>query len=225
MAITWHADATPSTNTTAGTSSTVANLVVTAGDFIIVGIATVNTAVSAVSDTINTYRLAAGPITNGTSIRISVWCALAKTSTTITTITATVGSSRRSMTASSYSGAVQPDDFEGTFTGSATPITGSTITDDNNNFAILVGGGQGTTTYAASVGNLRGNIAGGGSTTPGVFIADNTSATPASTTVSVTITNSTWSAAMMELRNVPFFNYINAGQTQPVINPIEIVDY
>lgn len=229
MAVSFHAVATSGGSTTAATSGTCTSLVVTAGDVILVCIATITTTISQVTDTSSNIYTPCTTFVNTGTTSCQIWKALAKTTTTITTITATFGNSRWSMVAASYSGVLQTGGFAGTNTGSASPATGQNVIEDPNNFFILGGSARGTVTYTANTGNLRTSRAGGGTTSPGAFIADNTSASGGATvTVSVNLSSSaSWGTTEVELFNVPKLETWHVGQINPpaLQEPIEIVEY
>lgn len=181
----------------------------TTGNTLLVFAAGVGTNISSVTDNAtggsNVYTKLAGPSTN--TVEGSMWgTAPGGVKAGVTTITVTFASSTRSNAGVvEYSGAKSFGNVNNSSTGSSTNPNAAVTTQDNNN--IIVGGfsREGTSTWSAhsGQGTLRKNQAGGGSTTPGIGIVDNTSATPASVTVGATVSSTgVWCGCAVELRSV-----------------------
>lgn len=123
----------------------------------------------------------------------------------VTSITVTFASSTRSAaTYLEYSG-VNAYGQNVIASGSSTNPNASITTQDNNNLVLCGMSREGTSTWSAHSGQgaLRESLAGAGSTTPGIGVAENTSATPASVTAGATISSSgAWIACAIELRSI-----------------------
>lgn len=228
MAIAWTTNvATSGGSTTAATSGTCTSLVVTKGDLILVFIGTIATTITSVTDTANNKYSPASAFVNTGTVSGQLWKAWALTTTTIATITANFGSSRWGMIATGYSGVPQTKDFSGTATGSsATPSLTDTL-EDANNWVVTGLCVRGSTTITANTGNLRTSRAGGGTTSPGIAIVDNTAAS-GSVVTSITITSASWGATGEQFATVPAQDFIQAGfqnDTLQEINPVSILDY
>ena len=215
MAIAFVSGAFSTATTTASATKTVA-ITAVAGDTIIILGFSVGQAITGVSDTAgNVYGKLQSAVIN--TVAASCWgtaVGAVKTSGSITITVTFAASVRNTVCAMQYSGALGYG-HTGTNTGTSTSPSLSITTQDNNNFVVVGLTDEGTATWASSVGNLRENQAGPGSTTPGGAGLDNTSATPASVTNTATLSVSkAWAAIGMELRTVKPSTFV--GQNYPV---------
>src|SRR5438876_5474351 len=192
-----------STAMTTGSTSCAATLPsVTAGNtnIVVVALRQVGSPVSTISDGASTYSREVSK--NNTTARTEIWSAkVAAGASTTVTVTLSAGS-EIVCAVSQYSG-VGALGLTNTNSGSGTALTVSVTTQDNNNWVVAGFAQQGTTgTLSAQTGTLRQvKVTTGASYWVKGALTDNTSATPASVTNSVTATQSTnWAAAALELR-------------------------
>jgi hypothetical protein len=186
-------------SSTAATTYTIAPTGISAGNTIIVAVATVNTTSNQPTDTLgNTYVSLGTVLSSGSTDRITLWgCVYSNGASP--SITCTFGSSRYSIVVWSYSG------VGGFNTGNEKTNTGSstswTVTLPNalasGSWTLAAGGTYGTSTFPGTglTGNLRTSLAGAGSTTPGACIMDATGLTCAQTLG----TSNAWTAVAVEM--------------------------
>src|SRR5438876_5879886 len=195
-----------STAMTTGSTSCAATLPsVTAGNTNIVVVALRQSGgaapVSTISDGASTYSREVY-MDNAGNARTEIWSAkVAAGASTTVTVNLAAGSEVVCAVAQ-YSG-VGALGRTSTNSGSGTAPTVSVTTQDNNNWVVAGFAHQGATgTLSANQGNLRQvKVTTGASYWVKGALTDNTSATPASVTNSVTATQSTnWAAAALELR-------------------------
>lgn len=188
------------------TAATTGSVTVTAsiGDTIIVAIALVGLAPTSVTDNASTPNIytrigAASSNTEEVVLFVSRNIAHAPTS-----VTATFPSSRFAIAVSTYTGVASFGRFAASAGGATSPATINGSTQDANNWVVGAFANKGTATWGASTGNLRENVAGGGTTTPGAAIVDSGNQTSASGSVTVAATESAanaWAATYIELRS------------------------
>lgn len=193
-----------STSSTTASTSCAVTYSPTAGNTIVGWAAGVGVDVSSVTDSASSTYIRLTPANNHT-ITGSLWGLLSVPSG-VTSITFTMASStRRACGVVEYSGVRAFGAYDGTATASSASPQDSITTHDNNDVIVVGMSREGTSTWSthSGVGTLRKNLAGGGSTTPGIGLSDNTSATPASVSAGATISSSgTWIASGVELRAV-----------------------
>lgn len=169
------------------------------GETIIVAVGTVNTTSNAPTDnatpSTNIYVQIATAVVN--TEKITFWGCLSSKSA-VTTVTATFTSSRYGVAVSVYQGVKS---FSATntktATGGTTPATLTLSTAlGSGNWTLMGGANKGTATWTANgaPSNLRDNIAGAGTTTPGACIVDSTTTTAAAAT-----TSTAWAVTGVEL--------------------------
>ena len=201
MAIAYVNSAFSTSSTTAGTSKTI-SYTPTAGNTLIVFCFGVGVAATKVTDTkANLYQPYVPPTTSTVTATTFICRSCNGGATTITVTFAS--STRNTVVVVEYSGALEVGKTN-TATGSSTAPSVAITTQDNNNVVCAGMTTEGTSTWALSVGTaLRNSQVGGGATTPGGGVIDNTSATPASTTETATLgTTGAWVAHAVELRTV-----------------------
>lgn len=141
---------------------------------------------------------------NNHTITGSLWGVLVVKSG-VTTITFTMASStRRACGVLEFSGVAAFGNSDGTATASSASPQDTLTMQDANNYIVTGMSREGTSTWSThtGVGTLRENLAGAGSTTPGIGISTNTSASTGSLSAGATISASgTWIASAIELRN------------------------
>ncbi len=178
----------------------------TAGDDVVVTVAirTTTSTVSSVTDTGSSTYAARGPgINNGTVARMEIWSA--RNAAASTSVTVNLGASSKFVACvGEYSG-VAALGATSTATGATTTPTIALTTQDANNFVVAGFAAQGTATFSANVGALRGstNTTGGSaSTNIGGALNDNGAATASSVTNTATLSASnSWAAEALELRS------------------------
>ena len=168
-------------------------------------IRTTTTVVASVTDTGgSTYTQALGA-NNGTNARMEVWWTAVNASVASTSITVTISPTGKfAASCGEYSGIVSLGTCA-SGTGSAANPTISKTTVDNDNWIFAGFSHQNTGTATAGTGNLRATSAtsgGAGASNVGTAGNDNTSATPASVTNTVTWAAQTWVAVACEFRTV-----------------------
>jgi len=172
-----------------------------AGDTVIVACATVNTAITAPTDDAsggsNVYEAITSRITNTDSIQL--WMCVNAKAATVVTMHCT--SSRLSCCVACYTGASTPGPGSST-TGSGTALSLGTTQKNSASFIVTGFAHVGTGTFGApNTGNLRVQVGGAGTTTPGVAIVDNTGTVGTSITTSTTNSvSAAWAAASGELQ-------------------------
>jgi hypothetical protein len=164
------------------------------GETIIVAVGTIGTVSAVPTDTASNNYVQLGTFTS--TATITLWGCLSNRGAS-PSITCTFGSSRYSIAIATYTGIF---DFiqSNTITGSGTTSPLSMTLPKTlltNDWALVAYAAEGTGTWALSSDNLRNNIAGAGSTTPGVAILDNTTTTVAATNSSL----SNWAGTGLEL--------------------------
>ncbi len=178
----------------------------TAGNDVVVTVAirTTTSTVSSVTDTGGSTYAARGPgINNGTVARMEIWSA--RSAAVSTSVTVNLGASSKFVACvGEYSG-VAALGAASTATGATTTPTIALTTQDANNFVVAGFAAQGTATFSANVGALRGstNTAGGSaSTNVGGALNDNGATTASSVTNTATLSASnSWAAEALELRS------------------------
>lgn len=196
---------------TAATSNSVtANVTINAGDTVVVAVA-VNDAsavtVSSVADSASNsgYAQKATKATD-THSQCFEWAALSvASSATSITVTLSASVAALAVCVTTYSG-VGSNGFGTTaVNGSGTGATLSVAltTQDSNNFVVAAIVQRGIATFTAQNGSLRVTAQNGGGTVVTAGLVDNTSASPASVTDSVTssLGSNAWSVAAVELRS------------------------
>jgi hypothetical protein len=200
MAISRTAHGATKTSATATTTSGAITVSALSGECIIVAVGTVATTSNAPTDNAtgssNTY-VQLGNISTNTE-RITLWGCLSSKSA-VTAITCTFGSSRYAVAIDTYTGVLGFNQSNiNTSSGSASPAT---ITLPNalasGCWAVAAFANKGTATWSANTGNLRNNVAGAGTTTPGVAIVDNTATTCAATESAGNV----WAGTAFELQD------------------------
>jgi hypothetical protein len=191
------------TNTSATTTTQSVTVTAVTGEAIIVAVGTVNTTSNAPTDNAtgssNTY-VQLGSIATNTE-RITLWgCASSKSN--VTSVTATYTASRASVAVSTYTGVAGFNQSNTTTgTGSASPGT-ATVPNTLNPGSVSLAGfaNKGTATWSANAaGNLRDNIAGGGTTTPGVAIVDSIALADLKTCTVNESASNVWAGTIIEL--------------------------
>ncbi len=195
------ATATSATATTSVTITPVTHPI--AGDTIIVAVAVAaSDSTVAVTDNAsppNKYIIVAGPVLNTGQITMFASRNIANAPTTITV---TFASSRYGIAIATYTGVGGFRQAKNTGTGTTSPATetlaNALLTSD---WTLAAFGNKGTGTWGTSTGNLRNNVAGAGSTTPGAAIVDSTTTTAAATLSATTL----WEGCAVELLIHPLF--------------------
>jgi hypothetical protein len=200
------------------TANTTANVTVTAvtGETIIVAVGTVNTTSNAPTDNAtgssNSY-IQLGAIATNTE-RVTFWACLSSKSN-VTTVTCTFTSSRYGIAVSTYTGAAGFNQGNTTTaTGSASPAT-ATLPNIVSNGGCAVAGmvNKGTATWSANAGgNLRDNVAGAGTTTPGAAIVDSIALAGIQTCTANESASNVWAATIIEM----YANLIQGTDDDPL---------
>lgn len=181
------------TSTNSSTSLAV-TVTVNAGDTVIVAVATENTNITAPTDNAsggsNVYQQMTARITNTVSIQLWI-CVNAKAATTVT---ANYSASRASACVACYTGGTGFVRADSSSTGSGANPSFTSTQDAADSLIIAAFAVQSTGTFTAGTGNLRVSIAGGGTTTPGCAIVDNSGTPGTAITTSVTHVAIAWAA-------------------------------
>jgi len=206
MAIAETAHGNAVSNSTAAATENV-TVTVAVGETVIVAVSTaLSVTANAPTDNAtggsNTYVILATE--EGTTFRMTLFGCLHSKSA-VTTITCTFSSSRNGIAVTTYTGVGSFNQSNtNKATGSTSPAT-VTLGTGLQSGSVTVGGfaNDGTGTWSASTGNLRNNIAGAGSTSPGVAIVDTIA--NGTTTVAAALSATTlWNAVAIEMTAQPF---------------------
>lgn len=182
------------TSSTAATTSGAITTTAAIGETIVVAVGTVNTTSNAPTDSASNTYVQLGAITTNTE-RITFWGCLSNKGAS-PSVTCTFGSSRYGIAIATYTGVKGfNQNNTTTHTGGTTPATATLPNALNTgSWAIAAFVEKGTAAWSASTGNLRNNIAGAGTTTPGAAIVDNTTTTCAAATSATA-----WAGTIIEL--------------------------
>ena len=187
---------------------------------VVVAVAVKNTAVipSSVTDSGGSlYVLLADQIVNVSSARVQLWSTVAagaKNSTWVRVNTCCTGTDMVAAVAS-YSGVVSLGKVVKAFTATAsTTPSVSVTTSDANNWVVAAMATAGNLTIGSSTGNLRQSAI--ANATVGGALMDNTSATPAAVSNTLTVSNPGQYTAMaaVELRTAPGIYIIGSSSSQ-----------
>lgn len=196
MAIASTAHGNTKTSATATTTSSAITTTAAIGETIIVAVGTVATTSNTPTDTATNAYVQLGAISTNTE-RITLWGCLSNKSAS-PSITCTFGSSRYGIAIATYTGVF------GFFQANTTTATGSTSPAhatlpsalQSGSWSLLGAANKGIATWSAGASsNLRNNIAGAGTTTPGAAIGD-----AITTTVNINESGANvWASTIIEL--------------------------